>query len=79
MTENQDSKRAPQLRTAWVIYVLLVVVLILVLVFFVAADNEERLFYSLMAAGVAWAFRPTEKFMLKQVERFTGQSAAKEE
>lgn len=74
MSENPDSKSASHMKTAWVVYALLAAVVILILVFVVAGDNEEMLFYGLMGTAVAYVFRPTEKFMRKQIARFTGQS-----
>ena len=75
MTDDQNSVSSSRLKIAWIIYSVLALAVILILVFVVARDNEEMLFYGLMGAAVAYVFRPTEKFMRKQIGRFTGNSA----
>lgn len=71
MTEEKKDKSMPsQHRIAWIIYSVLAIVIIVLLVLFVAQDNEERLFYGLMGAAVSYVFRPTEKFMQAQIDRF---------
>lgn len=74
MTENEnENKRYASYRKAvWVIYALLVFLVVLVLVFIVAQDNEEKLFYSLMTVAASYVFRPTDRFMKKQITRFKG-------
>ncbi len=72
MDNNEDDITPAQLKKAWVVYALLTVVVILLLVFFVANDNEEKLFFSLMTAAAAYVFRPTERFMKRQIKRFGG-------
>jgi len=69
MTENENKKYDQYLKVAWAIYTLLALLVIVVLVFAVAEDNEEKLFYSLMAAAVSYVFRPTEKFFRKLIAR----------
>jgi len=72
MTENENKKDDQYLKVAWAVYSLLALLVILVLVFAVAEDNEEKLFYSLMTAAVAYVFRPTEKFFRALIARLTG-------
>jgi len=60
------------MKAAWAIYALITILVILVLVFLVAEDNEEKLFFSLMTAAAAYVFRPTDRFMKKQIARFMG-------
>ena len=60
------------MKMAWVIYALLTILVIIALVFIVAEDNEEKLFFSLMTAAAAYVFRPTDRFMKKQIKRFMG-------
>lgn len=56
-------------KKVWAIYALITVVVMIVLATFVAQDNEERLFYSLMAAASAYVFRPTDRTISKYVLR----------
>lgn len=72
MTDNQnyDSYK----KKAWIIYSILVVTLAIVLVLFVARDNEEKFFYGMMTIAGAYVFRPTDRFMNKQILKFTGVS-----
>lgn len=72
MTENANDKYALYSKSAWAIYILITILAILILVFLVAEDNEERFFYTLMPAAAAYVFRPTEKFMKKQITRVMG-------
>lgn len=72
MTDNPSPAPVPHMKTAWIIYTLLAAIVVLILVFVVARDTEEMLFYGLMGSAVAYVFRPTEKFMLKQIARFAG-------
>jgi len=72
MTENENKKDTSNMKVAWAIYVLITILVILVLVFLVAEDNEEKLFFSLMTAAAAYVFRPTERYMKKQIARFMG-------
>ncbi|MEE8057616.1 MAG: hypothetical protein V3T17_07255 [Pseudomonadales bacterium] len=71
MTENEENKYALYSKIAWAIYTLMVIVLIVVLATIVAQDNEEKLFYSLMAAAASYVFRPTDKFVRKLISRLT--------
>ena len=71
MTDNENNEYVQHLKKAWAIYALLVFLVILVLVFFVAQDNEEKLFYSLMAAAGSYVFRPSEKLFKKYIDKFT--------
>lgn len=70
-TEQENTSTPAQQRTAWIIYSVLAAVIIVLLVLFVAQDNEERLFFGLMGAAVSYVFRPTEKFMQAQIDRFS--------
>jgi len=79
MTDNQNKKYVYYTRVAWAIYTLMTIVLIVVLVLFVAKDNEEMFFYSLMTAAAAYVFRPTDRFISKQIFKFTGVSQATEQ
>ena len=72
MDNNEDDITPAQMKKAWIVYSVLTVVVILVLVFFVASDNEEKLFFTLMTAAAAYVFRPTERFMKRQIRRFGG-------
>ena len=72
MTDNENKKDASNMKMAWVIYALLTILVIIALVFIVAEDNEEKLFFSLMTAAAAYVFRPTDRFMKKQIKRFMG-------
>jgi len=74
MTDNQNQMYVYYTKVAWTIYALMIIVLIVVLVLFVAKDNEEMFFYSLMTAAASYVFRPTERFMSKQIFKFTGVS-----
>ena len=78
MEHDEDDNYRARMKKAWIIYALLTLLLILILVFFVARDNEEKLFYSLMTAAAAYVFRPTERFMKRQIDRFTGTSSQDE-
>jgi len=71
MSEDEKKKYASYRKLAWACYTLLCVVVIAALVLFKAADNEERVFYFLMGSAALYVFRPTEKFMDKQISRFT--------
>jgi uncharacterized membrane protein YukC len=79
MTDNQNQKYVYYSKVAWAIYALMTIVLIVVLVLFVAKDNEEMFFYSSMTAAAAYVFRPTDRFMRKQIFRFTGVSQSTEQ
>ena len=72
MTENENKKDTSNMKAAWAIYALMTILLIIVLVFLVAEDNEEMLFFSLMTAAASYVFRPTDRFMKKQIARFMG-------
>ena len=72
MTKNENKKDALNIKVAWAIYVLMIILVIVVLVFIVAEDNEEMLFFSLMTAAASYVFRPTDRFMKKQITRFMG-------
>ncbi len=78
MTVNQNQKYVYYTKVAWAIYTLMTIVLVVVLVLFVAQDNEERFFYGLMPAAAAYVFRPTDRFMNKQILKFTGVSQTTE-
>jgi len=75
MTENENNIPAVQMKLAWVVYALLTVLVVVVLVFLVAQDNEERLFYSLMAVAAAYVLRPTDAYTKDKIARFTGKDA----
>ena len=72
MTENENKTYASYRKAAWAIYALMVILVVLILVFIVAQDNEEKLFYSLMTVAASYVFRPTDRFMKKQITRFKG-------
>jgi uncharacterized Tic20 family protein len=72
MPENENKKDALNIKVAWAIYALMTILVIVVLVFIVAEDNEEKLFFSLMTAAASYVFRPTDRFMKKQIARFMG-------
>ena len=74
MTDNQDIKFQSYLKRAWAIYALITIALIVILVLFVAQDNEERFFFTIMPAAAAYVFRPTNRYLIKLVFRFTGVS-----
>ena len=78
MTVNQNQKYVYYTKVAWAIYALMTIAIVLVLVLFVAQDNEERFFYGLMPAAAAYVFRPTDRFMDKQILKFTGVSQTTE-
>ena len=78
MTENENMKDTSNMKVAWAIYALITILVILVLVFLVAEDNEEKLFFSLMTAAAAYVFRPTDRYMKKQIARFMGPSEEKD-
>ncbi len=78
MTVNQNQKYVYYTKVAWAIYTLMAIVLIVVLVLFVAQDNEEKFFYSLMTAAASYVFRPTDRFMNKQILKYTGVSQTTE-
>ena len=78
MTVNQNQKYIYYTKVAWTIYTLMTIVLIVVLVLFVAQDNEEKFFYGLMTAAASYVLRPTDKFMSKQILKFTGVSQTTE-
>lgn len=69
MTENEQAKFALYNKVAWAIYTLATIIMIVILVTMVATDNEEKVFYSLMTAAVAYVFRPTEKFFRSRILR----------
>ncbi|MDH5579970.1 MAG: hypothetical protein OEZ09_16090, partial [Betaproteobacteria bacterium] len=79
MADNQGDKYIFYTRMAWAIYTLITISIILVLVLFVAQDNEERFFYSLMPAAIAYVFRPMNKPFSKLIFKFTGVSHPAEE
>jgi len=79
MTDNLNQKYVYYTKVAWVIYNLMTIVLIVVLVLFVAKDNEEMFFYSLMTAAASYVFRPTDRFISKQIFKFTGVSQPSEQ
>ncbi len=74
MASNQQDQYSSHLKKAWIIYSLTAAVLAVVLVLFVARDNEERFFYGLMTIAGAYVFRPTERFMARQIQKYTGVS-----
>lgn len=76
---NQHEQYAAHLKKAWIFYSLAAVVIAVVLVFFVARDVEEQFFYGLMTIAGAYVFRPTERFMAKQIKKYTGVSKPAEE
>ena len=69
-TENEIENYASYSKKAWIIYSVVAAVIVIFLATVVAQDNEEILFYSLMSTAVFYVFRPTEKFMKKQILRF---------
>lgn len=79
MTDNQNDKYIYYTKLAWAIYILITIVIIIVLALFVAQDNEERFFYTLMPAAVAYVFRPMDKPFSKLIFKFTGVSHPTEE
>ena len=79
MTDNQNDKYIFYTKIAWTIYTLITIAIIVVLVLFVAQDNEERFFYGLMPAAVAYVFRPMDKPFSKLIFKFTGVSHPTEE
>jgi len=79
MTDNPDQKYVYYTKVAWAIYALMTIVLIVLLVLFVAKDNEEMFFYSLMTAAASYVFRPTDRFISKQIFKFTGVSKTTEQ
>jgi len=74
MSENQNEQYTAYLKKAWIIYTLVVIAVMVVLVLFVAEDNEERLFYTLAPAVLAYSFRPLNKPFSKLIYKFTGVS-----
>lgn len=72
MTSDEIQRYAQVTRRAWMIYAALAVLLALVLVFVVARDMEEQFFYGFMTIAGAYVFRPTERFMNRKIEQFTG-------
>jgi uncharacterized integral membrane protein len=78
MTENENRNDTSNIKLAWAIYVLMTILVIIVLVFLVAEDNEEKLFFSLMTAAASYVFRPTDRFMKKQIARFSGPAKEKD-
>lgn len=72
MNENTALKHASHTKKAWTIYTLAAAAFIAFLVFVVAQDNEEIIFYGLMGSVALYVLRPTEKFMNKQILKFTG-------
>ena len=78
MTKSTNNEYALYSKKVWGIYALITVAIIIVLVAFVAQDNEERLFYSLMAAAAAYVFRPTDRTISKYVLRLFGVSPPEE-
>ena len=72
MTDNQNDKYLYYTKIAWAIYSLITIAIIAVLVLFFARDNEERFFYSLMPAAIAYVFRPMNKPFSKLIFKFTG-------
>ena len=79
MIVNQNQKYDYYTKVAWTIYTLATITLAAVLVLFVAQDNEEMFFYGLMTIAAAYVFRPNEKFMGKQIFRFSGVSKTTDE
>ena len=79
MTDNQKDKYIFYTKMAWTIYTLITIAIIVVLVLFVAQDNEEKFFYGLMPAAVAYVLRPMNKPFSKLIFRFTGVSHPTEE
>ena len=79
MTDNQNDKYNYYTKMAWIIYSLITIAIIAVLVLFVAQDNEERFFYGLMPAAIAYVFRPMNKPFSKLIFKFTGASFPSEE
>jgi hypothetical protein len=71
MTVSDSDKYASYNKMAWRIYTVLAIILIVFLVTIVAQDMEEQFFYGMMTAAVSYVFRPTEKFMRRQISRFT--------
>ncbi len=72
--ESKDNNYASCSKKVWGIYILITVVVIIILVAFVAQDDEERLFYSLMAGASAYVLRPSERTIKKYVLRLFGVS-----
>ena len=79
MTDNQNEKYVFYTKVAWAIYILITIALIAVLALIVARDNEEMLFYSLMAAAVSYIFRPHDAPFSKLMFKLTGVSKPTEE
>ncbi|MCK5643968.1 MAG: hypothetical protein KAJ19_24435 [Gammaproteobacteria bacterium] len=79
MTDNKNDKYIFYTKMAWTIYTLITIAIIVVLVLFVAQDNEEKFFYALMPAAVAYVFRPMNKPFSKLIFKFTGASHPTEE
>ena len=79
MTDNLNDKYIFYTKMAWIIYTLITIAIVVVLVLFVAQDNEERFFYGLMHAAVAYVFRPMNKPFSKLIFKFTGISHPTEE
>lgn len=76
MADNQTYNHYTKM--AWIIYSALAVTLACVLVLFVAQDTEEQFFYGIMTIAAAYVFRPTERFMSKQILKYTGVSKPEE-
>jgi len=74
MTESSDNKYILYSKKVWMIYTLITIIIMTVLAIVVAQDNEERLFYSLMAAAASYVFRPTDRTISKYVLRLFGVS-----
>lgn len=72
MNTIEASEFATCSKKVWAIYSLAVICLILILVFVVAQDNEEKLFYSLMAVAAAYVLRPSDRTIAKYVMRLFG-------
>ena len=74
MTVSTDNIYALCSKKVWMIYAIVTIIIMIVLATVVARDNEERLFYSLMAAAASYVFRPTDRIISKYVFRLFGVS-----
>jgi hypothetical protein len=69
LTLSDEQKYLSSKKKVWLLYSAAVLCFIVFLVLVVAADNEERFFYSLMTIGASYAFRPNEQMIDSAVKK----------
>ncbi len=74
MADNPDKQFTHYTKIAWRIYALIAVIIMAVLVLAFARDTEEMFFYGLLTPAAFYVFRPTDRYINRQIYKFTGTS-----